>query len=121
MTTDYFQLLKDTEEFWQSCVKKTRKLYMQRAYREAREAGATREAILKGMEEFKAHVYREGIAAIYIPAPDKWLEAGQWMDEYERPMTKAEEQEIKRKYSQPQQVSASISPFERDKLARTAL
>lgn len=103
MTNDYFQLLKDTETFWRAYPVRTCKLYMQRAYREAVEAGATHGEIMKGLEGYKSHVYREGTENKFIPAPHKWLEAGRWMDEYDRPATPEEIAEIKRKYPTPKE------------------
>lgn len=75
----------DFVEFWSHCPRKVGRIAAQKEYIKARRRGATREALLDGLERYKATK----------PSWQDWchprtfLAQGRWMDEVEVPKPKA--------------------------------
>ena len=81
----------DFDAFWAAFPKRQSKHIAMRQYQMAvYYKEATHEAIMKGVEAYKRHLVKKETDFQFIAAPDKWLAAGRWEDEYEANLPKPE-------------------------------
>ena len=69
------------DEWWEFYPKKTGKQEARKAYQKALKS-ATPEELLRGCKAFAVHEKARGTERQYIPYPARWLNRGQWDDEY---------------------------------------
>lgn len=79
----------DFEAFFQAFPKRTGKIAAFKQYQCAvYYQNATHDEIMSGVEAYKKHLVLKETPFEYIAAPQRWLDAGRWADEYEANLPK---------------------------------